>query len=585
MADGKKSYIIEINGIKESIDAVKALNEQLATLETRVNSLQNKVVNVTTNTTTNTTTNQDSSSRTSALKEEDSLLKQIEQTEQKIAEVRRDEYQELLNQKEILKESKKEASSRFAEDNLALKEYDNTMQGVKEHLADLKKAMQTKDMDSDEFKQMAQQANELNTKLKEAEQSYGQFGRNVGNYANGVADGIKKFSVEIGGISEEFDSAKQALKALKTEMQTLSTKKDMGIISEEESERLKSLIPTVKELESSIADAGKPMDALMDTFQSLVAVMQTTKGISAFFGIDSTEIDKTIKNLVALQNAMQGLQTIQKQIQTGEGIGRWIKPFAVEVDKATAKLLKFNTALLGTGKASKAAAVAIKGFGKALKVAFSAGVLIVVDLLIDGLMKLVDTFKKVDKEAERTKEIEAEVSKAYANGTATISKYTAVVKNFNGTKEQEKKLVKELNSELGSSLGTYNSLAKWMDVLISKGGKYVEMLMLQAKAQANFNNYVKALEQQQQVENSSNEDYEQFWQKFLPSSWTEEMRNRARVSATQAATAYSEAMKEEMLNSKKELDAFMKKNGFGDYSPQIKEGGKKSQKFRCFPWL
>ena len=47
MADGKKIYQIVINGISESVDAVKSLNEQLNILEGKINSLQNKTVNIT----------------------------------------------------------------------------------------------------------------------------------------------------------------------------------------------------------------------------------------------------------------------------------------------------------------------------------------------------------------------------------------------------------------------------------------------------------------------------------------------------------------------------------------------------------
>ena len=95
----------------------------------------------------------------------------------------------------------------------------------------------------------------------------------------------------------------------------------MGIISDEESERLKSLIPTVKQLESSVKDAGKPMDALLDSMQSIVAIASTAEGFASMFGFDDTAIEETIKKLVSLQNVLQGLQTIQNQMKAQEGIG------------------------------------------------------------------------------------------------------------------------------------------------------------------------------------------------------------------------------------------------------------------------
>jgi len=142
----------------------------------------------------------------------------------------------------------------------------------------------------------------------------------------------------------------------------------------------------------------------------------------------------------------------------------------------------------------------------------------------------------------------------------------------------QERLVKELNSELGESLGTYDSLAKWMDVLTKKGADYIKMLTLQAKAQANFNNYVKALQDEQTVKEMSNEDYENVLTKMLPGSWTEGLRNRWRVEATQAATARTKAYEEEFLKSQAEVDKFMETHGVGNHAPQIEKNGKKTKK-------
>lgn len=102
----------------------------------------------------------------------------------------------------MLAETEKDQKQIAASERLAAKNYSNTIQGMKQELADIKQVMQTVDLgDSDQMKQMVDRANELNSKLKEIEQSYGQFGRNVGNYAS-AADGFKKYqlmSVELLG--------------------------------------------------------------------------------------------------------------------------------------------------------------------------------------------------------------------------------------------------------------------------------------------------------------------------------------------------------------------------------------------------
>ena len=46
MANGKKTFYIEINGIQESVSAVDSLNKQLDALEKRIDTLKSKNINI-----------------------------------------------------------------------------------------------------------------------------------------------------------------------------------------------------------------------------------------------------------------------------------------------------------------------------------------------------------------------------------------------------------------------------------------------------------------------------------------------------------------------------------------------------------
>ena len=571
-----KEYKIVINGLTESINAVESLNKQLDNLEKRMNAINATKVST-----------GGGSSRSgggsSALSEEEAVQREINKLKQqgaqldaKIAASQDEIYKRVDATKQLLKETIADQKAIAAQERLTADAYSNTMAGMKAKLADIKAVINTTDLgDGDKIKQMTKDADELNTKLLEIEKSYGQYGRNVGNYANGVAEGLQKVKITVGDTVREFDNAKQASKTLNGELKTMAAN------GQQDTEAFKQLQQAVMELDSNIADAKKPMDALMDSMEGVMAVANAGQGLRALFGVDDAEIQKSIQKLVALQNTLKGLETINKQIQTREGVGKWIAPFTTGIDKATKKLLTYNTALLGTGKASKVAAVGIKAFGTALKAAISMGILVVVDLLVEGLMDLVDSFKKVDKAAEAAKEAEEEVAKAYANGSATLLKYQTIVNNFNGSKQEEERLVKQLNSELGSSLGTYKTLGEWMDVLTKKGQAYIQMLMLQAKAQAAFNNLVKAQQAQMDASNSSTEDYRTFLndiQDFLWPGWGEKSANKARVAAKQSAVAYTQTCEEELKKSQVEVEKFMQAHKIGDYAPQLEKNSKASGK-------
>lgn len=361
MASGTKEYKIVINGIKESVSQIDALNKELDILEKRLNDLQGKGISVG-------SVKVDSS----ALKEQDNIQRQILATEEKISDVRDKEYQNVIKLKDELKQAKVEAEGLAASSKLMENNYsNNTMAGLKEQLKDIKRVLNTTEIDSPMFKQLTEEANTITQKLKDMEAAYGTFGRNVGNYAS-AAEGFKGLKIQVGDVTREFDSAKEALKQLKNERDTLAL---MG-------EDFHDIDIAVKQLQSSLKDLNASssfMDNMLDSMQSIVAIASTAKGIGAVFGMDNDKIEETIKKLVALQNVLQGLETIQKQMQTQEGIGKWLSAGNNAIDKFSTGLFGAKKAVEGVAAAEKTATVASKAFGVALK---GIGIGLIITLIV-----------------------------------------------------------------------------------------------------------------------------------------------------------------------------------------------------------
>ena len=64
-----------------------------------------------------------------------------------------------------------------------------------------------------------------------------------------------------------------------------------------------------------------------------------------------------------------------------------------------------------------------------------------------------------------------------------LKSVTDEIKNFTGSKEQEKAKVEELNRKYGESFGYYKTLSEWYDTLIRKSEDYVQVLLHQANVQ------------------------------------------------------------------------------------------------------
>ena len=501
--DNKKVYTIVINGVKESIESIDALKSKLDALEDRIEALNKKGVtnpigngassemdeitrkaaaaveeyrnanqelNKTKNILGEIAKDKEklasidvgvSSSDTSKSKETptyvqgkgfmtdtkdvSSTMKEIEKTEQRIADARGEEYQSLLAAKEQLKEVKNIQSQIAAKERLFNDQYDlNTLEGIKAKLKDIKTVMNTVDIDSDMFSSLVKSANDLNTKLKQVEESYGQYGRNVGNYKSaldGAVDSNNKIRISVNGQIKEYDNVRQALKSLTNEL------KNLTINGKENTEEFKALEKAYHEFykatlraKSAVADlqaSSKGMDAMFDAFTSLSAIGQIGGGLQGLFGIDG--IDETIQKLMSLQSIVSGLEQIKQQLNTSEFLGGYFNDASESIDKFVNKLFGIkdtsdkvqgvvenvaegfeneakasktaSTALktqeattIGVTVATKAATIATKAFKLALDG-------LVIGLIITGISwvieKIVDFVQSLDSSKESLNEFNA----------------------------------------------------------------------------------------------------------------------------------------------------------------------------------
>lgn len=100
--------------------------------------------------------------------------------------------------------------------------------------------------------------------------------------------------------------------------------------------------------------------------------------------------------------------------------------------------------------------------------------------------------EKTYKKLEAQNKMLEDSRKTYAKASLEMENYKARLENFNGTKEEEKRLIKEVNDQYGAELGYGKSRAELLDILKTKGEAYCEALMKEAEATAILNKYQEA---------------------------------------------------------------------------------------------
>lgn len=115
------------------------------------------------------------------------------------------------------------------------------------------------------------------------------------------------------------------------------------------------------------------------------------------------------------------------------------------------------------------------------------------------------------EEIEKSIEIEKEAVGVAAKTRFELIQTMNAIRTFNGTKDEERQKIDELNSKYGESFGYYQTLAGWYDTLTLKAEEYTQMMFLQAKQQSLLSKSIEAEQQIEAIRKKGKEEYRPFW--------------------------------------------------------------------------
>lgn len=197
--------------------------------------------------------------------------------------------------------------------------------------------------------------------------------------------------------------------------------------------------------------------------------------------------------------------------------------------------------------------------------------------------------------AEKMKKTLIELNEIEKNAYATqiktrmeLNGIISSIEKFNGTKEQEKQKIDELNSKYGSIFGAYNNLAQWYDVLINKGDAYINSLFAQAKAQSYIQKAMEAEQKIRDIKANGIESYRPTWgaggkvYQFFGGGKMNQYGSDPAELAYNAALAQAENEKSNALKNAEEAQSTylneIKKGGIFDYRTIINKDAERQKK-------
>ena len=190
-------------------------------------------------------------------------------------------------------------------------EYTNTLAGLRAQLRDMKQELSTLDLnvDSEAFQTLTEDIKELNDQVKQIEEDYGTFSRNVGNYTESMIDALNEFDGQmyetVEGIEDAATSITDKWKNVKNAVEqglSLNVNDVKGVFS------IKQVEDELKKVSDELSNTVND-----DDYAKLKKYYDELKRVSEEFKHLRTEAEKTDNKLKT-----QITRTINGQVYTWE---------------------------------------------------------------------------------------------------------------------------------------------------------------------------------------------------------------------------------------------------------------------------
>lgn len=294
----------------------------------------------------------------------------------------------------------------------------------------------------------------------------------------------------LASLTEEQERNRESNKRLSRQLRELQNDMArMRLNGEQNTEEYRQMAQKAAQLSDTLGDLRAQTNILANDDANLQGFISGVNGLSGAFttatGVMSLFAGEN-ENLMKVQARVQSVMAITMGLQQVFNALNKDSAFRlVTVTKVKNLLTAANYRLATSLGISNAAATA-------LMATLTLGLSVVITGLIVAWNKYSDAQEEAARKAQERVEIESQGRAEMIKTRFEIDSTRESLKNFTGSKEEEKKKCEEMNRKYGEAFGYYDTVAQWYDVLTQKAEQYIQMLFLQAKAQALVNKAVEA---------------------------------------------------------------------------------------------
>lgn len=294
----------------------------------------------------------------------------------------------------------------------------------------------------------------------------------------------------LASLTEEQERNRESNKRLSRQLRELQNDMArMRLNGEQNTEEYRQMAQKAAQLSDTLGDLRAQTNILANDDANLQGFISGVNGLSGAFTTATG-----VMSLFASEN--ENLMKVQARVQSVMAITMGLQQVFNALNKDSAFRLVTVTKVKNLLTAANYRLATSLGISNAAATALMATLTLGLSVVITGLIvawnKLSDAQEEAARKAQERVEIESQGRAEMIKTRFEIDTTRESLKNFTGSKEEEKKKCEEMNRKYGEAFGYYDTVSQWYDVLTQKAEQYIQMLFLQAKAQALVNKAVEA---------------------------------------------------------------------------------------------
>lgn len=375
---------------------------------------------------------------------------------------------------------------------------------------------------------------------------------------NAAKKALEEDKAILAELTAEQEKNKESNKRLSRQLRELQNDMArMRLNGEQNTEEYRQMAEKAAQLSDTLGDLRAQTSILANDDANLQGFISGVNGLSGAFTTATG-----VMSLFAYEN--ENLMKVQARVQSVMAITMGLQQLFNALNKDSAFRLVTVTKVKNLLTAANYRLATSLGISNAAATALMATLTLGLSVVITGLIvawnKYSDAQEEAARKAQERVEIESQGRAEMIKTRFEIDTTRESLKNFTGSKEEEKKKCEEMNRKYGEAFGYYDTVAQWYDVLTQKAEQYIQMLFLQAKAQALVNKAVEADEKvaKHKATKPGNAESDMGWFARMGHYWMQSESNGMYDGHTAVERYNKEAYNKRTKELEAERDSYLK---------------------------